>query len=269
MSDDERQAAETLLDVFEEMTESIDASLRKLEQAGQLFENVQAAFIECGTLLDEPARHMAQMLQEFPALCGQLEIAVEGLATPLLDCQRRLEEMTAVAHESLDEVTSQHRIAQETAEAARAEMQEQADDIIGQMDELIEATQESIEEIIATMVDSLSENLLNPVGEFREECITRINALVEEVVDDILPNKTNEVTQEWLEDLREELAGMIEMIQERCAEFRETIHQGTDRAGSTRATSEAAMELLRTAFAPITNELDRVRSLAGMVGISI
>lgn len=230
---------------------------------------VRAAFRDIDTQLNSLAAQVAEEVRPLTEELNKLDTAMQTAEAVFTATSGRLGDVSEKLQASLDQVGQSHAEAKDAALEKFGEIDEMVDEISEDIDELMESTRESIEDMTDAAVDAITENLIEPVTELREECVAKIEELIEELVDNVLPDKREEVTGELLAKLQEHLDDMIDKLQEGFAEFRETILQGSDQANGSRMTSEAAMELLRTAFDPVLSELERVRSLAGTVGISI
>jgi archaellum component FlaC len=208
-------------------------------------------------------------LQQMAALAEQMSNGVRAAVSVLDEVKTGIGDQIATLHEHWNELEEAHAEAITSGESALDGLAEHANTLREQFEALGAEVQERVEATVSEMMESLADELLEPLNEFRAECLEKIEALVVEVVDEILPEKAAEVTEEWIAAIREELQGVIEGVQNQLDEFRSEIIGGKDKAGEGRSTSAEAAEILRTAFEPVTSELERVRGLAGMVGISI
>lgn len=263
---------EDLLQLLQRLETNIQETAAQMTgwpKVSDMVVGARAAFSELETELNDLATLMVEQVRPLTQELGRLETAIqtaEGVFTATSD---RLDDLSEKLQANLDQVGQRHEEAKEEALAKFGEIDEMVDEISEDIDEVVESARESIEAMTDAAVDAITENLIEPVTALREECVAKIEELIEELVDNILPDKLEKVTSELLAKLQERLDEMISVLQEGFADFRETILSGSDQANSSRMTSEAAMELLRTAFDPVLSELGRVRSLAGTVGISI
>ena len=180
-----------------------------------------------------------------------------------------LERCFADAAESFQALVAAHNSARAEADQAMEHLQFSVAEAADRIDSMIDEIREQIDDMLEKMVSDLQEDLIGPLTEKGDEYADRLEELIDEVTDRFMPEKISEVAEEWTAELREELDEIIQKVREELDTFRETVIQGSDNAGSSRSDSENSMDVLRNVMGPVTNQLDRVRDLAHMVGVPV
>jgi membrane-associated HD superfamily phosphohydrolase len=261
--------------------QELDALLSRLSAtAGGALELLREFDTEIETRLEEARQSLQEQI-------GSVLQAAAPQAAALTQQCHALEARTQAIVAQLDEAGNEVDVALQTMETDLGGWEEtrdnakqavddtltgasvSVDDLVEVMEEALESTVARFEEFQQQITEHIAEKVLSPITEMQDECVERIEKLIEEIVEKILPDKAEQVTGEWISELNEEINVMMDHLQTGLDDFRDTIINGSDAAQSSRQTSEQALDLLRTAFAPVLNELDRVRGLSGTVGISI
>jgi len=183
--------------------------------------------------------------------------------------QQKAQDFLTTFQERLGDVSELAGTTQEKIEASLDSYREVLDVVEEIKSNALEAMEEKVGEIIDHMVELVTEELVEPVQELRTHCLEKINTLISDLTDELIPNKTEEIAEEQLAEIQSKLSELTKSLTAQLDEFRSAIGLGKDKAESSRADSEGTQELLQSAFAPIYGEIERIKSLAGMVGIPI
>lgn len=160
----------------------------------------------------------------------------------------------------------------EAADTAVAMIEEKHAELLETISELSNAWQETSQEVgsrIDNLADDLNERFFEPLRDTRQTFMEQLTNLADRVVDDFVPASVAETAESAVADMKEELDDLAEQLGDALEGFvRDTIDsRGTGE--SARAGLQPALDQLTAAIDPVMNELDRIRGLAGSVGIHV
>ncbi len=160
----------------------------------------------------------------------------------------------------------------EAAETAVAIVEEKQAELLETISELTSAWHEASQEVgtrIDNLAEDLSERFFEPLRDARQKFIEKLTDMADRVVDDLVPASVAETAEEAVADIKEELDDLAEQLGNALEGFvRDTLDSRETGEGA-RAALQPALDQLTAAIDPVMNELDRIRGLAGSVGISV
>jgi chromosome segregation ATPase len=187
-----------------------------------------------------------------------------------------LNEVEATVEVRLTETSALIDSIEERIGESLAAVEERAKTVGGQFDVAVQKASEAWKEVagraedqIAESVSRLESELSAPLNVLARSVDEATEKLIDGVRGEWSPEALREVTQAVLAPLVAELEKAIdtlcEGIEGLCGSARDSGRQGD----ATRAELDNAVDTIKAAIDPLMNELQRLRDLAGSVGISI
>jgi len=220
--------------------------------------------------LNDEAERLAEMLEgqvlpfiaDANAVLGAVENAMGKVGARLADLRDRVQT-------GLDGFEAIRAAAVETANDSVTSAESRVETAREAVERLMGTVKQEIETAIDNLKETVVEGITSPIDQARDECVTKIGALIDEIAEKLIPDKADELTEDVCDELKEQLDELLDAFAEGIEDFRTKVFESNEKAGAARELSQQALDLLETAFAPVLGELERVRSLASLVGISI
>lgn len=210
---------------------------------------------------------------------NELTQAAALISETLEDASERITQTTTrlAALQTADEAWLDQRQAAldtltEAADTAVAMVEEKHAELLETVSELTNAWQATSQEV-GTRIDNLAEDLnerfFEPLRETRQNFIEKLTNLADRVVDDLVPASVAETAENAVADIKEELDDLAEQLGDALEGFVRDTLDSRETGESARAALQPALDQLTAAIDPVMNELDRIRGLAGSVGIHV
>jgi len=290
MPEFEEPMVEEVLAAIAAVSEAFDLLQQHRANVGQKVASLRQALDETlqrGQALAERAAALQPL--EGPAGEGRADLvkavtdALEQLDAGLDDCdgviegmESRVDAVVVNATDWFDQVNGavQHELEQLSGvvddSIQRFEAQLTA---TGELSTVLAERMDGIREGITTLLESaegrMEEILEQPATEMLERCRESIAALAQRIVEEAVPAEVENVATELTAAIRQSLDEALAALCQGMDEFAMQVTGCGDRSGETRAVIQPVLDQLRDAIDPVLAELDRIRGLAGSVGISV
>jgi chromosome segregation ATPase len=210
---------------------------------------------------------------------NELTQAAALISETLEDASERITQTTTrlAALQTADEAWLDQRQAAldnltEAADTAVAMVEEKHAELLETIGELTNAWQDTSQEV-GTRIDNLAEDLnerfFEPLRDTRQNFIEKLTNLADRVVDDLVPASVAETAENAVADIKAELDVLAEQLGDALEGFVRDTLDSREAGEGARATLQPALDQLTAAIDPVMNELDRIRGLAGSVGIHV
>lgn len=210
---------------------------------------------------------------------SELTQAAALISEALEEASERITQTTAslAALQTADEAWLDQRQAAldnltEAADTAVAMFEEKHEELLETISELTNAWQDTSQEV-GTRIDNLAENLserfFEPLHNTRQRFIEKLTNLADRVVDDLVPASVAETAENVVADIKTELDDLAEQLGDALEGFVRDTLDSRETGESARAALQPALDQLTAAIDPVMSELDRIRGLAGSVGIPV
>lgn len=259
---------------------SLDAVADRLETGargvGELAEAVASA-------VREELERAAAGNEEWQAVHEQLEERIGGLAEALSGLEERTGSLVteaAALEEALGETIAMSSAAVEEmkeriaeAEEVLVESLEEADDslqeFVSALTDKLDETAEAIEDLMEATVEDVGERLDEAMKTVLSAVTESLEELAELIADQTVPAMAQEVAADLVKDLTAVIDDLLAGFREVLGDLRQSLFEGTEQTGQSRAAVEAALDQLQFLLDPIQTEIGRIRGLASSVGIGI
>jgi hypothetical protein len=258
------EVASAMVDVHQVVQRVIAESAAVGQAVGALHAQEGLAGAWPQQLLDDAVGKLSDIDQAAAALDTQIDALgnrVVEVASGASDCFVQVGDAAEAALQKLNEGVDEsiQKIGQAGTALGQASdaLVDRIDDVQDQIDELLNALEER--------VGAVSQ----PAAEMLERCSDALDALAQRVLEEVMPAEVEKIAADVAAALKNALEQALELLCDGIDAFAGQIVECGDRGNETRATIQPALDQFRDAIDPALAELDRIRGLAGSVGIPI
>lgn len=252
--------ADTALNNFKETYEIIKKQvIEKVEEGNKAFND---KFIDLNGMIEESISANAEV---FEAAKERLEFthnAVQVSIDKLSDIDERLNIEVIVFKDSLNqqfETTSNYILSQCN----------EMDDAIQELTEYADNCRETVTDLLASTVQVFEEQVQAPVIQLTSNIETSLDAIRNLISHEIVDALSTKLQQEIMQPLEKDIDEAVGEIQNYITQFASNVISGGEDSKQSKQEMDASSQIIEEAIAPVLSALDRVRGLAGTVGISI
>lgn len=157
----------------------------------------------------------------------------------------------------------------ETADKYIETQCEEMDDAIQELGAFVEDCKLKVAEELENTVQEFEEHVQAPVTKLTENLETFFESLREYISKQIVNECSEKLEHEIMQPIEKEIDEVVESVENYITQFVRNVVSGGEDSKQSKQEMEASTQIIEEAISPVLNALERVRGLAGTVGISI
>ena len=262
---------------FEESANKIE---NKLGQIDNLLDQFSTNYVEIQNKIDEAE---SDLNGKFDALKSDIEISIVENIELFKTTEARLqitERISEAGTEKIDEINElldqqvnalkQSALEHfESAEEFIVSNCDEMDDVVQVLTGFIEDSKSIVTDELDNAIQAFEEQVQTPVSQLTSNIEKSFEFLLEFIGEEIVNGCSLKLKDKIIQPLEQEIEEVVESIQTYLAQFVSDVISGSEESKQSKQEMEASTQIIEEAISPVLDALDRVKGLAGTVGISL